>query len=323
MTSPTKQLGSPEGRQGRLVPEWVERVSRVSWAFLGFAGAATVVVLGVAALREIVIPLMLASAVAVAFVPLVGWLSRRGVPRSLGALLVMISIAGIVVASVVLVVAAVVDQADELKERFDQAVVEIEDLVDQANTNELVESVRDGASEAAPTVRDGAASQVGTFLDSAAGFASGLVLGLVLLYYLLKDGPDIVTWAAKRRTPEATAQTERILSDAREAGLEPPSERDWSERLAISREHLQDLLAHLKREGRLVRTPGDLWFDAGAVAALRERIVAHFADRDRLDTPAYKALIGTTRRTAVPLMEYFDDEHLTTRSGDARVLRSK
>jgi predicted PurR-regulated permease PerM len=186
----------------------------VSWAFLGFAGAVTAVVLGVAALREIVIPLVLSGAVAVAFAPLVSWLSRRGVPRSLGALLAMVLVVGIVVASVVVVVVGVVDQADELSERFDQVVVEIEDLVDQTNTNDLVASLRSAASDAAPTLRDGAASQVGTFLDSAAGFASGLVLGLVLLYYLLKDGPEIVTWAAKGRSPEATANTERILNDA-------------------------------------------------------------------------------------------------------------
>jgi selenocysteine-specific elongation factor len=116
---------------------------------------------------------------------------------------------------------------------------------------------------------------------------------------------------------------ERVLREAHEAGLEPPSEREWAERLGTTLEHLQDLLAHLKREDRMVRTPGDLWFEAAAVAALRERILAHFESHDRLDTPAYKALIGTTRRTAVPLMEYFDDEHLTARSGDARVLRAK
>ena len=33
-------------------------------------------------------------------------------------------------------------------------------------------------------------------------------------------------------------------------------------------------------------------------------------------------LIGTSRRTAVPLMELFDAEHLTIRSGDVRKLRA-
>jgi predicted PurR-regulated permease PerM len=186
----------------------------VSWAFLGFAGAATAVVLGLAALREIVIPLVLSGAVAVVFAPLVGRLARRGVPRGLGALLVMILIMGVVVASVVLVVVSIVDQADELDKRFDTAVVEIQDLFDEANSNELVASLRSGAADAGPSVRDGAASQVGSLLDSVAGFASGLVLGTVLLYYLLKDGSEVVGWASARRTPHAADQTERILTDA-------------------------------------------------------------------------------------------------------------
>ena len=41
----------------------------------------------------------------------------------------------------------------------------------------------------------------------------------------------------------------------------------------------------------------------------------------RLETPAYKALIGTSRRTAMPLMELLDDLRVTQRKGDVRVLR--
>jgi selenocysteine-specific elongation factor len=51
-------------------------------------------------------------------------------------------------------------------------------------------------------------------------------------------------------------------------------------------------------------------------------VLAHFASHAELDTPAYKALIGTSRRTAVPLMELFDAERLTVRVGEVRRLRS-
>jgi selenocysteine-specific elongation factor len=47
----------------------------------------------------------------------------------------------------------------------------------------------------------------------------------------------------------------------------------------------------------------------------------HFAASDALDTKTYKALIGTTRRTAVPLMELLDAERLTVRRGEVRRLR--
>jgi selenocysteine-specific elongation factor len=113
----------------------------------------------------------------------------------------------------------------------------------------------------------------------------------------------------------------RIAAEARTAGLEPPSLKDWGKRLAIETDRLRNLLAHLVRAGRLVGAPGDLWFDRESVDALREKVVAQLRERGRLETPDYKALIGTSRRTAVPLMELFDQEHLTVRSGEARVLR--
>ena len=76
---------------------------------------------------------------------------------------------------------------------------------------------------------------------------------------------------------------------------------------------LRDLLAYLEREGALVRAPGDLWFDRAAVDALRDRIATHLRRHGALDTPTYKSLIGTSRKYAVPLMELFDAEGLTSR----------
>jgi len=118
------------------------------------------------------------------------------------------------------------------------------------------------------------------------------------------------------------AHCDRIAAEARAAGLEPPAAREWSERLGLPIEKLRDLLAHLEREGALVRAPGELWFDRAAIDALRERVLAYLREHGRLETPAYKALIGTSRRTAVPLMELFDEEHVTARRGEARILRS-
>jgi len=117
------------------------------------------------------------------------------------------------------------------------------------------------------------------------------------------------------------AVVERIRSEAVAAGLEPPLPREWGERLGVAPEHLADLLAHLERSGELVRAPGDVFFAAAAVAALRERVVEHLRTDGQLETPAYKALIGTTRKFAVPLMELLDGEHLTQRRGQVRILR--
>jgi len=120
---------------------------------------------------------------------------------------------------------------------------------------------------------------------------------------------------------EEQALTERILAEAASAGLDPPGLREWAERLETPAERLRDLLAHLEREERLVRAGDDLWFDRAAIDELRERVVAYLREHTQLDTPTYKALIGTTRRTAVPLMELFDEERLTMRRAEVRLLR--
>jgi len=123
---------------------------------------------------------------------------------------------------------------------------------------------------------------------------------------------------AARLGDEDRRLVEALRTGSREAGLAPPGLREWCERLDLTQARLRDLLAWLERAGELVRA-GPLWFDAVAVADLRRRVREHLEREGELDTPSYKALIGTTRKHAVPLMELLDAERLTTRRGDTRV----
>lgn len=133
---------------------------------------------------------------------------------------------------------------------------------------------------------------------------------------------DVVRRASHR--PELSGDERRAAEHLRQsilaAGLDPPSLRDLAARVNLPLERVRDLAAHLEREGELVRAR-ELFFDREAVDALRERVLAHLHEHGELDTPTYKSLIGTTRRAAVPLMELFDDEKLTLRRGDTRLLR--
>jgi selenocysteine-specific elongation factor len=121
--------------------------------------------------------------------------------------------------------------------------------------------------------------------------------------------------------PAARAAAKRIVDEARGAGLDPPSPRDWAAQLELSAEQFRDLVAHLERQGELVRAPGNLWFARDAVDALCAKVSAHFETSEELDTQSYKTLIGTSRRTAMPLMELLDELHITRRRGDVRVRR--
>ena len=65
----------------RQIPAWFERVSKLSWGFLGMVAAVGAIVFGLAALRELVIPLVLAAFFAAVVSPGVDWLAQRRVPR--------------------------------------------------------------------------------------------------------------------------------------------------------------------------------------------------------------------------------------------------
>jgi selenocysteine-specific elongation factor len=137
------------------------------------------------------------------------------------------------------------------------------------------------------------------------------------------DAPEGIRAARHRASLEAAdgALADRIRSESRAAALEPPSLKEWSERLGKPIDKLRALLMHLAREGSLIAAPDEFWFDRSAVDALRERVIAQLRQQGGIETPAYKTLIGTSRKHAVPLMELFDQERVTLRVGNRRVLR--
>ena len=122
-------------------------------------------------------------------------------------------------------------------------------------------------------------------------------------------------------TREQEAIAAHVRAECMAAGLEPPTFAALLAEFGCEEALLRDLLAHLERDGSLLRAPSDLWFDRVAVDDLRERVLAHLRAHGSLETAAYKDLIGTSRKYAVPLMELFDNEHLTLRKGERRVLR--
>ncbi len=126
-----------------------------------------------------------------------------------------------------------------------------------------------------------------------------------------------------RLTQRQEALAARLRADAMIAALEPPTVAEWCAELGVPEDELRPVLHHLERDGSLCRVTNDMWFDAVAVEELRGRVVAHFDANDELSTAEYKELIGTTRKWAVPLMELLDDEQLTMRKGEARVLRRR
>jgi selenocysteine-specific elongation factor len=191
-----------------------------------------------------------------------------------------------------------------------------------ARLEDLLLAALDAFHRAEPLQRGMPSSALrGSLPENVPGEAAELALARLARRGALRVEGDRVRRPGHRPVLDAAQQelARRIAAAAHAAGLEPPGAREWAERLGVPLARLEELLSHLEREGSLVRAPGGLCFERSAVDALRERVVAWLREHRSLETPDYKALIGTSRRTAVPLMELFDAEHVTVRRGDVRL----
>jgi len=119
------------------------------------------------------------------------------------------------------------------------------------------------------------------------------------------------------------ALKDRVAGLLAKGGLTPPWLTELPAAAGASAADVQAVLKLLLAEGTVVRVSAEIWFDAAAVAALKERLVAHLRANKQIDTQGFKELVGATRKHVIPLAEYFDREKVTLRVGEKRVLRSE
>jgi selenocysteine-specific elongation factor len=119
------------------------------------------------------------------------------------------------------------------------------------------------------------------------------------------------------------ALKDRVAALLREGALTPPRIADLPGLAGASAADVGAVLKLLAADGSAVRVSPEIWFDGGALAALRARLVEHLRARKEITTQEFKDLVGATRKHVIPLAEYFDREKVTLRVGEKRVLRGE
>jgi selenocysteine-specific elongation factor len=146
--------------------------------------------------------------------------------------------------------------------------------------------------------------------------------GLAAAGHVVVSG-DIVKRAGREIAlkPEEARAKEQIEQEFVRAGLAVPSVKEVLAKLPVEAARAQKLLQLLLREHALVKVSEDLIFHCSAVARLRE-LLADYKKKngERLSIPAFKEMAGTTRKYAIPLLEYLDRERVTRRVGDERII---
>ena len=121
----------------------------------------------------------------------------------------------------------------------------------------------------------------------------------------------------KDEEAKAKQQIERAFADA---GLKVPLMKEVLDKLPVDKARAQKLVTLLLRDRVLVKLADDLVFHHTALQGLRQLIAAQKAKTPKIDVPAFKDLIGVTRKYAIPLLEYLDQQRITRRVGDERII---
>jgi len=130
----------------------------------------------------------------------------------------------------------------------------------------------------------------------------------------------------QKLSPEEAAFREKILSQYRSAGLEVPKlEEAIAEALvgtSLKMSQARKLFQMFLDSGEIVKVTDEFYFVKDALDKLADQLRQFAAmTNDRLiDVPKFKELAGVSRKYAIPLLEYFDREHITVRAGDKRYI---
>jgi selenocysteine-specific elongation factor len=132
---------------------------------------------------------------------------------------------------------------------------------------------------------------------------------------LLARDATVVRLPSHSLSTAGREDADRLVAAIRESEPSPPSVKDLT-----ASGFSPELIRAVCAEGRLVRLSPDIVVTPEFVARA-EAVIRWNAKPPGITVSAFKDALGTSRKYALPLLEYFDGKGLTRRTGDFRLLR--
>lgn len=117
------------------------------------------------------------------------------------------------------------------------------------------------------------------------------------------------------------ATTTRLQQVLEDGGLTPPETKDLEGTLGLPRKQLADLLGILESQQKIVKVTTDVYICMPALEKARTVLIEQLGKQGEISAATFRDMLGISRKTAIPLLEYFDRSGLTLRVGDVRKLR--
>ena len=116
---------------------------------------------------------------------------------------------------------------------------------------------------------------------------------------------------------------EALLAALREADGSPATLDEIFSNCKIEPSLGRRAMASLEKAGEAVRITKELAFSTETLAQFEQAVRTRLADGASASAAELRDAMSTSRKYAIPLLEYFDDKGITRRSGDERVLTGR
>jgi selenocysteine-specific elongation factor len=122
-------------------------------------------------------------------------------------------------------------------------------------------------------------------------------------------------------SPERQAIVDALEMTFHQAQYQPPSvEEAFAAQQALHGDE-RALLQVLVDQQKLVRLKGDIFYHRDVLEAIEQQLRTYLEEKGEITAGEFRDLLHISRKYAIPLLEHFDNQRLTVRLGDKRVLR--
>ena len=195
----------------------LRRLGRSAWALLGIIAVVVVAATAIGAIRGIVVPLVIAVILGTVLEPLVEWLERRGLPRTLATVVSLLTAVAAGIGMVFIVVWGFLKQLPEISA---QLALGWDSFVQWGRSLDIdaiwLERARETVQEYAPRVSQGILGAVSSTFSGAVSFGIGAFFAIFFLFFVLRDARTFPEWLANVTNLDARAVAE-VASAAKES----------------------------------------------------------------------------------------------------------
>jgi selenocysteine-specific elongation factor len=111
---------------------------------------------------------------------------------------------------------------------------------------------------------------------------------------------------------------DKILKILDQAAFQPPTKDELAQSISLRKEEVNELFKIMASEKSLVRMNDSIYIPMANYQKMVEGLKNFFSKKNEMTVGEFRDILGTTRKYALPFLEYLDSNKITLRVGEVR-----